>query len=97
MTHEPPVLLASPNSQQATQPAGEARLDGSVEDHHLDDQPAQSQGENLADQPGLLPVGPHVKVNAAAMCRPRPYVATELGAPYLDGPQRPPCANGSVA
>ncbi len=63
----------------------------------FDGQPVQAQAETLADQPGLLRVGPSAYPPAVTMTRPKPYASASLTPPYLDGPQRPPCATPLVA
>lgn len=67
------------------------RADGSVDDHHLDDQPVQAQGETPADPFGLLLAGPAVQAPALVMAPPKPFSMAALRPPYLDAPQRPPC------
>jgi hypothetical protein len=71
--------------------------DGSVDDHHLDDQPVQAHAENLADQPGLFLVNPEARVSALAMTRPTLYITAAFTAPYLEALQRPPCVTALVA
>jgi len=51
----------------------------------------------VADQPGLFLVGPSAHAPALTMTRPKPYASASLMPPYLDGPQRPPCATPLVA
>lgn len=63
----------------------------------IDGQPAQAQAETLADQLGLFLVGPSAHTPALTMTRPEPYASASLTPPYLDGPQRPPCATPFVA
>ncbi len=65
--------------------------EGSGVEHPMDGQPAQSQAETLADQPGLFQVNPDTQPLALVTTRPVPYVSAALTPPYLDGPQRPPC------
>lgn len=74
-----------------------AGSDGSVADHHLDDQPAQAHAEHLADLPCLLQVRPEVQAPALAMAAPARWPMNALHPPYLDTPQRPPCAAGFTA
>ena len=66
-------------------------------DRPIDGQPMQAQAETLADQPGLFLVGPSAHPPALTMTRPKPYASACLVPPYLDGPQRPPCATPLVA
>ena len=63
----------------------------------LDGQPVQAQAETVADQPGLFLVDPSAHTPALTMTRPKPYASASLTPPYLDGPQRPPCATPLVA
>jgi len=63
----------------------------------IDGQPVQAQAETLADQPGLVLAGPSTHLPALTMTRPKPYASASLMPPYLDGPQRPPCATPLVA
>ncbi len=63
----------------------------------IDGQPMQAQAETLADQPGLFLVGPSAHPPALTMTRPKPFASVSLTPPYLDGPQRPPCATPLVA
>lgn len=71
--------------------------DGSVDDHHLDDQPGSSSVENLADQPGLFLAGPIASSPLLALTRPHPYIAAAFTPAHVAAPQRPPCATVSVA
>ncbi|MBC7994250.1 MAG: hypothetical protein H7Z15_13560 [Rhizobacter sp.] len=66
-------------------------------ERQIDGQPMQAQAETLADQPGLFLVGPSAHPPALTMTRPKPYASASLLPPYLDGPQRPPCATPLVA
>lgn len=77
------------------EPAGDSphhSADGSVDDHHLDDQPAQTHAENPADQPGLFLAGPMARSCAPRISKPNVYVAVAFAPPYLEAAQRPPCA-----
>lgn len=78
-----PVCVASSGTPEAPEGWGV--------DHPMDGQPAQSQAETLADQPGLIHVGPDAQPLALVTTRPAPYAEAALTPPYLDGPQRPPC------
>jgi hypothetical protein len=87
-------LSASANVEQADAALAVspyAGTDGSVGDHHLDDQPAQTHGEHHADSPGLLQGGPAVLATALLMFRRVPLSVAMRHPPYLDAPQRPPC------
>jgi hypothetical protein len=71
--------------------------DGSIDDHHLDDQPGQTLAEGTMELPPLLMTRPAAGVPKLAMSRPRPYAMAAWIEPYLAGPQRPPCATYLVA
>ena len=79
---------------QANNDAQSKNTDG---ERPIDGQPVQAQAETLADQPGLLRVCPSAHAPALTMTRPKPYASASLTPPYLDGPQRPPCATPLVA
>jgi hypothetical protein len=64
--------------------------DGSVEDHHLDDLPSQAQGEPTAETPGLLLARLEGRMPALAMGRGPAFTLSDIRAPFLDGPLRPP-------
>jgi hypothetical protein len=87
-------LVPSGTQEAAFQVAGKApagQAGGSVDDHHLDDQPVQAQAETPADYSGLLLAGPAIQAPALLMAPPRPISMATLRPPYLDAPQRPPC------
>jgi hypothetical protein len=100
-TQEQAISFASSNNEQAAVGSpGELPQpvhDGSIDDHHLDDQPGQTLAEGAMDPLPLLTTGPAAAVPALTMSRPRPYAMAAWLAPYLDGPQRPPCAAPLVA
>jgi hypothetical protein len=82
----------------ATGPHADPRSDGSVTDHHLDDQPVQAvQLEASADLHGLLGVPCRVSACDAAVVAPGQGGTPPLPAPCLDGPLRPPPAPASMA
>jgi hypothetical protein len=99
-TYEPPELaLPGPAdaaavlaaSALAAGTAGSAAPRGSVADHHLDDQPAQTPADLVADLPALLKA-PRDAVLVAGPGLPLPARATTLRpAPWLAGLLRPPC------
>lgn len=69
-----------------------------MDEHHPVDVSAQPCAETLADgQQALLMVGAPAPMSGLRMARPRPYAAPARLAPYLDGPQRPPCTGANVA
>lgn len=71
--------------------------DGSVTDHHLDDQPGSAFVENLADQPSLFMAGPSARVPLLAMSKPHPYLAAAFTPADPQALQRPPCTTPLVA
>jgi hypothetical protein len=71
--------------------------DGSVTDHHLDDQPGSATVENLTDQPSLFMAGPSTRAPLLAMSKPHPYVAAAFTPVDPQALQRPPCATPLVA
>lgn len=82
--------------------ASAAELDTPVSDIPVDEQPveelpAQALAEGAMDAPGLFRACPDTRIPALTMARPRPYAAVAWLAPYLDGPQRPPCASPRLA
>lgn len=93
-TQEPPHRTAPPDIDTSIgswsgndAPRG---VGGSVDEHHLDDLPAQAQAENAADLPDPLELDDPVALSA----RPSPPVACAPLArppPDLAVPQRPPC------
>jgi hypothetical protein len=101
MTQEHVVFVASGYAEQvASSDTVDPRHDGddgSVEDHHLDDQPGQSQSGSAADLPALVMDDAQAKSSSLTMSRPAPYVVATWFTPFLDGPQRPPCARLSTA
>jgi hypothetical protein len=78
-TIEAPSALTQPSS------------DGSLEDHHLDDQPLQAQGDPAAETPGLLPAPLRPTSQALATGQPHTFVSAATRSPFLAGPLRPPC------
>lgn len=63
---------------------------GSVEDHHLDDQPSQSHAETASELPALLLATVWLEPVAAREAMPPAPAATALPEPYAEGPRRPP-------
>jgi hypothetical protein len=86
---EPSALSAIDSSRHVS--------DGSVTDHHLDDQPGSTSVENLADQPSLFMAGPSTRVPLLAMSKPHPYVDAAFTPADPQALQRPPCATSFVA
>ena len=64
---------------------------GSVDDHHLDDLPAQAQNDPPADASVLLPSPLAPRVQGGSPARARALAAVALTPPFLAGPLRPPC------
>lgn len=70
---------------------GDAPLShGSVEHHHLDDLPSQTQNDPPGEPPAM-PCTPWTSgLGAVATARLDPPRAVEPAAPFLEGPLRPP-------
>jgi hypothetical protein len=66
------------------------RSAGTVADHHLDDQPSQSQGDPMPDLPGLLPLGLTARAMTLTMERPRQGDFPVPPTPCLARPEHPP-------
>jgi hypothetical protein len=99
-TQEHAVSMASPAAGSSFLSATDSShqlADGSVDDHHLDDQPGSASVENPADQPGLFLVGPDARPLLLAMTRPHPYISAAFTPAHVEAPQRPPCATPPVA
>ena len=94
-TIEAPSALAQPSPEQSYalshSGAQHGSDDGSVEDHHLDDQPLQAQGDPAAETPGLLPAPLRPSSQSLATAEPHTFVSSAAGSPFLAGPLRPPC------
>jgi hypothetical protein len=99
-TIEASLPIASAPAPLHADTVGDAKatstLSGSVEDHHLDDLPTQTQGDPGAENPGLLPHASVATLSLLAMPRPqfRSATARQL---FLAGPLRPPCPIRSMA
>ena len=65
-------------------------VNGSMDDHVVDDQPAQAFGEPLLDLPALMGSVDQTAVLAPATPRPLPPADGWRAPPYLEGLQRPP-------
>jgi hypothetical protein len=65
---------------------------GTADEHPFDDPTGQAQSEGAMDPPALVMARPDAKAPLLTMSRPRPYAIAAWRAPYLDAPQRPPCA-----
>ncbi len=94
-THEQATSLAAESAEEAW--AGAPQAAGSVEDHHLDDLPAQAHVEHLADVPTLGAQRATLIEPGLATTRLRTYAEAVAPPPYLGGPQRPPCATAVIA
>lgn len=75
---------------------GSNRADGSVEEHHLDDQPTQALVEASADLSDVLLTFPPVPKEGLTTCWP-PYSSDAATGPFLGGPQRPPRSADHIA
>ncbi len=69
----------------------------SLSDLQLDELPAAGPAETLADLQILLMDCAETPDSGLLMVRVRPCAALTRLAPYLDAPQRPPCATSIVA
>lgn len=65
---------------------------GSADEHPFDEPAGQAQSEGAMDPPALVMARPDAKAPLLTMSRPHPYAIAAWRAPYLDAPQRPPCA-----
>lgn len=82
-------LMADPRAQLS---------DGSIADHHLDDQPVQSHFEGgLIDPHGLIPASCALPRCTLAAAAPHEGRAPPLAAPYLAGLLRPPPGHRQIA
>lgn len=101
-TYEQAVLVEVTNAEQVDVRSADGLanglLDGVIDDHHLHDLPAaQAHAESVTDLPDLLLAPAEAPAPGLAMAPPRPYASRARMTPYLDGPQRPPCATALVA
>lgn len=100
-TYEQAVLVEVTNAEQVDVRSADGLAnglpDGAIGDHHLHDLPAQAHAESVTDLPDLFLAPPEAPAPGLAMAPPRPYASRARMAPYLDGPQRPPCATALVA
>lgn len=86
-----PSAPAAPATVLADAATPPNTLAGSVEHHHLDDQPSQALGEQPVESPGLLPSTPAPAVQVAGTVRRLPASGLPWASPCLAGPLRPPC------
>lgn len=88
-----PFAPTSPEQQHAIAPADSqgAAHDGSVDDHHLDDLPAQAQNDSPPETLGLLPLSLTPRFHGGPLAQPRALASVVLAPPFLAGPLRPPC------
>lgn len=89
------VIAASSASTLDAGVSGEAAQRehaGPADEHALDEPSGQAQSEGAMDPPALVMARPDAKAPLMTMSRPRPYAVAAWRAPYLDAPQRPPCA-----
>lgn len=66
--------------------------DGSIDDHHLDDQPVQFHLADAALDQALVPPDCRVPSTAPVMVAPHGTGTQQRPAPFLEGPKRPPKA-----
>lgn len=92
MTHAEPVDVRLSGSEPTPRLSG-----GSMGDSHPDSLTLQDHVETLADVSALLMDRPPAPAAMASMARPRAQAAPARLAPFLDGPQRPPCAPALIA
>lgn len=85
-TFEAPHAAATVLAEVEGQPAPA----GSIEQHHLDDLPAQAQAEPMPELPALLATPPTMHDAAGTAGRPAGVLRAARSAPWLDGPLRPP-------
>ena len=98
MTEQRFAFAAGDPAQSHDQAAGESQhtdFTGSLDDHLIDDQPIQPHAEHVLDFAALLDTEHDRHGHVLIAARPRPPVDVILLAPYLEGPQRPPCAPGA--
>jgi hypothetical protein len=69
-----------------------SELDGSVEDHHLDDLPMQGYTDPSYETPDLLPTRLAPRDLSPAMGQVRAMTSAEIRPLSLAGPLRPPCS-----
>lgn len=84
----------SPEQQHATAPAdgrSAGYLEGSVDDHHLDDIPSQAQSDSPPETPGLLSAPVTGRFLDGLLAQPRTLASVASAPPFLAGPLRPPC------
>ncbi|PNG46879.1 MULTISPECIES: hypothetical protein [unclassified Variovorax] len=92
MTEERFALVAGDLSQGHGQAVAESLhtdFSGSLDDHLIDDQP---HAEHVLDLAALLNIQHDRGEQMLTAARPRPPADVILRSPYLEGPQRPPCA-----
>jgi hypothetical protein len=94
-TIEAPRALEPTSSEQQHAAAhidGQGTVhEGSVDDHHLDDLPAQAQTDSLTETPDVLLALPLRRFHDESLAQPRSPAAVASAPPFLVGPLRPPC------
>lgn len=98
----PQLCFGNPQAERLEQIAqlvpaeGNAWFDGSRQSQSDSqvpaDEAAQVHVEAASDMPALMVARLNAGDPTLTMSRPRPYTPAAWRAPYLDGPQRPPCA-----
>ena len=93
----PTAPIAGPAAVQEFDTAGESGVPTSAQDQRSGEAPSPAQAEVLLDVPEL-PQGTNANLAAeSTFSRLPPLAVAELIPPYLEGPQRPPCALGLLA
>lgn len=91
-TQELPFLDSADHAALVAMPVQGGPSSGSLEAHHLDDQPSQSAVEHASDPPAWLPApdAPVVALSARmSLCTPAVFTPSGTVPGVL---QRPPCA-----
>lgn len=74
-----------------------AAHEDSVENHHLDDLPSQTQADPPAETLGMLPAPLGSGAPLLTLSRPHQSPATAADSPFLSGLLRPPCSAAVTA
>jgi hypothetical protein len=88
-----PAVLSPPQfSVSVFHPGGPpSKPQGSVEHHHLDDQPSQSLSDPHTDMP-ILPQQPMMRARSkTSPTKQAAFRQSRVEQPFLSGPLRPPC------
>lgn len=92
------LLMPVANDATATLPVpgSDATDDGSVADHHLDDQPAQALGDAPTDTPALPPAAPGLPPLPALPQTSASHRAAAWSTHVPESPHRPPRAGAPM-